>query len=84
MVEVDQVLHDFAQTILSEFDPERARQAKIDTLGKALGQAEATEELQKASGDLSVKANAEKWSNAVKKMDLEDELEEAKQTDYEQ
>ena len=44
----------------------------------------AVEEEKKAGqADLSIKAGAEKWDNVVKKLDLEERLEEIKQTDFE-
>ena len=32
---------------------------------------------------MSIKANSEKWDKVVKQMDLEEEIEEVKQTDFE-
>ena len=37
----------------------------------------------KPNADLSIKAKSNKWDKVVKKIDLEEEMEEAKQTDFE-
>ena len=87
MVELEPRVYDFAQTILDQFDPERSRTRELTRLEASIQEvtdAEADKKKQsEQQPDLSVQAKSDKWDKVVKKMDLEEELEEAKQTDYE-
>ena len=83
MVELEAPVYDFALKILSNFDPKRARETKLTELAGNLAEAQAVEEKQKVANDLSIQANSDKWDNFVKKVDIEEKIEEAKDEDYE-
>ena len=54
MVELEAPIYDFALQILSDFDPQRARETKLTELASNLAEAKAVEEKQKEANDLSI------------------------------
>ena len=78
-----------AQTILKEFDPARSKSEKLAELEAARPKPEELKVREKlvdgeTHQDLSLQAQSDRWEKVVKQIEVDEKIEEVKETNYTQ
>ena len=88
-MKVSKEIYDTAQTIISQFDPDRLKSTQLEELAasrpviKEANPSSAGEQAEQDI-DLSIQAQADKWEKVVKQIDVDEKIEEVKDTDFAQ
>ena len=84
MVELEPQIYNFAQNILAEFDADRLKTKEISRIQENLNKNdEEINQNSKTTNHANIQDKSDKWDKVVKKIELEEEMEEVKAKDFE-